>query len=80
MPRLFRKFDPTKSQIIMSKARKGSLTNIGSVQKFENSKMYSAGSGAGSERTYLMMDPTRRFDKNPLLAKKSRAITNNDTE
>lgn len=69
MPRLFRKFDPTKSQVIMSKARKGSLTGIKSVQKFDNSKMYSAGSGAGSQRTYLMMNPKRRFDKNPELAR-----------
>ena len=59
MPRLFRKFDPTKSQIIMAKQRKGSLINVGSVQKFDNSKMYSAGGGARGKGTFLMMNPKR---------------------
>ncbi len=59
MPRLFRKFDPTRSTIIMAKKRGGSLANLSSFKRFDNSKQYSTGSGHGSRATYLMINPLR---------------------
>ena len=44
MPRLFRKFDPSKSSIISSKhRRKNSMQVSESVKKYDNGKLYKPG-------------------------------------
>jgi hypothetical protein len=79
MPRLFRKYDSTKSTIIMAK-KKGSLASLRSLQRFDNSKQYSAGSGHGSKRTYLCINPLRSMSKNRGLALQMRSVSNDETE
>ena len=72
MPRLFRKFDSSKSTILASqkaKRRGSTLRPIASMQRFDNSKSYMSGSGAGSSRTYLCINPLRNFTKNRDLAR-----------
>jgi hypothetical protein len=61
MPRLFRKYDPSKSTIITKKRRS---VQDDSMQKFDNSKMYKPGQGYGSQRTYLCINPYRQMSKN----------------
>ncbi len=53
---------------------------MGSVQKFDNSKQYSAGGGARGKNTFLMMNPKHSMSKNKELAKKMRSISNDETE
>jgi hypothetical protein len=49
MPRLFRKFDPSKSSIISSKMnKKQSIAISESIGKFDNTKTYKSGQGYGS--------------------------------
>ena len=79
MPRLFRKFDPTKSTIIMAK-RKGSLASLISANRYDNSKHYTPGAGHGSQRTYLMINPLRQMSKNRELAHQMRSVSNEETE
>lgn len=79
MPRLFRKFDSTKSTILMAK-KKGSMASLAMAEKYDNSKMYSAGSGHGSQRTYLMINPLKMMSKNRELAHQKRSVTNEETE
>ena len=47
MPRLFRKYDPSKSSIMQSKKRNGMMSTR-SVSQYDNSKMYKVGQGYGS--------------------------------
>lgn len=68
MPRLFRKFDPAKSTLNVSKKyNKGSYmkNSMGhsmshSVSKWDNHASYRKGEGYGSQRTYLCINPLRK--------------------
>ena len=48
MPRLFRKFDASKSTILSSKRNSYSLRGFDSKERFDNSKMYKPKEGVGS--------------------------------
>jgi hypothetical protein len=76
MPRLFRKFDNTKSKIIMDKLNQGSIFS----EKFSNNKSYKAGEGYGSQRTYLCINPLRSMSKNRELFHKVRGLSTEETE
>ena len=83
MPRLFRKFDPSKSDIIMGRrALRGgsSITTLRNKEKFNNLKTYAAGKGYGSKGTYLCINPYRQMSKNKELASHMRSLANDDTE
>jgi hypothetical protein len=81
MPRLFRKFDPSKSSIISSKHnKKQSIQMSESVGKFDNSKTYKTGQGYGSQRTYLCINPYRQMSKNREFANQMRSLGHNDTD
>lgn len=82
MPRLFRKFDPSKSSIVSSyHARKQSMGQLSeSVGKFDNSKLYKPGQGYGSQRTYLCINPYRQMSKNRDFAKQMRSLGHNETD
>lgn len=77
MPRLFRKVDASKSTITTHK-RKGS--HMISMEKFDNSKIYSKGAGHGSQRTYLCINPLRSIGKNREYAKRMQSVKHNETE
>jgi len=83
MPRLFRKFDPSKSEILMGRrALRGgsSIATLRNKEKFNNLKTYAAGRGYGSKGTYLCIDPYRAMSKNRDLASHMRSLANDDTE
>lgn len=78
MGRLFRKYDPTKSTILMSKSH--GMSKLSNVSQFENGKIYGKGRGHGSTATYLCINPLRSMIKNREFALKKRSMGFNDTE
>lgn len=79
MPRLFRKFDPTKSTILQSKKRFFSGNNSKSqISKFDNNKSYMSGEGYGSQRTYLCIKSLRQ--RRESAEKKRLSIGKNEVE
>ena len=65
MGRLFRKFDSKKSVMVQSAiARRRGQSSILEASKFENHVRYKSGTGHGSTRTYLMINPLKMMSKN----------------
>lgn len=77
MPRLFRKFDSSKSTIL---SHRRTFQTLSSKERFDNSKSYGPGEGYGSQRTYLCINPYRAMSKNKQLAHKMRSLANDETE
>lgn len=77
MPRLFRKFDASKSTIL---SQRRTFQSMSSKERFDNSKSYQAGQGYGSQRTYLCINPYRAMSKNKQLAHQMRSLANDETE
>jgi hypothetical protein len=50
------------------------------MQKYDNSKIYRAGNGYGSQRTYLCINPYRAMSKNREFAQHMRSLGNDETE
>ena len=78
MGRLFRKYDPTKSTILMSKSH--GMSKLSQASQFENHKVYKSGKGYGSTNTYLCINPLKSMIKNREFAIKKRSMGYNDTE
>ena len=66
MQRMWRKFDSSKSMITQSaKAkRRGQSSFMIEPSKYENHVKYKSGTGHGSQRTYLMINPLKMMSKN----------------
>lgn len=79
MPRLFRKFDPSKSTVISSK-RKGMQSVFSNASQFDNNRVYKKGEGYGSQGTYMCINPLRSMIKNRDYAQKRRSLGPGDTE
>ena len=76
MPRLFRKFDASKSTIISSKRGRFSEK---SFSQFDNNKIYKSGHGHGSQNTYLCINPLKSMIKNQEFALKKRSVNQKET-
>lgn len=48
--------------------------------KYENHVRYKSGTGHGSQRTYLMINPLKMMSKNKVLASQMRSVSNTEAE
>lgn len=80
MPRLFRKFDPSKSTVLTMSRARDQMSIFSNASQFDNNKVYKKGEGHGSQRTYLCINPLRSMIKNREYALKRKSLGPGETE